>query len=424
MWTSADGTAWRPVPVPTGVFSNASLTDVSVGGPGLIAVGSVQEPASTYATPLEHAAVWTSADGLAWTRVPDNPAVFGTFADAIEMDAIAAGRHGFVALGVYHLRHPDFHGLLWFSPDGITWRRARTYPFLAVGSGLDWWGVQIAPGGKNFVATDDSSADVESTLWSSSDGLHWTLRGGAAVFGGHADVSGLAASGDRLAAVASFFEPPPSCSSGHAREQLLDLPESEEAVLLWSPAKKGSASGLRTIDPFNLRLRPYDLPPSPFLAGQPPSATGGYSEAVCWPLYSVLYSYSRIDWIQASVGVAQSVAAAQAAFRHPGLFVELPGASFPRSLGCDMSLARSPRRLSTPARIGADTQVFRLDVKEVCAPGPGPRDEPPLTYAVLADAVVWRSGNVVGEVASTDSTGEAIALARRELARANVGGHP
>jgi hypothetical protein len=74
---------------------------VTTGGPGLVAVG--------YSFP-NSAAVWTSVDGLAWSRVAhDNGAdLRGT------MRSVTAGGPGRIAVGA----------AVWTSPDGLTWSLA------------------------------------------------------------------------------------------------------------------------------------------------------------------------------------------------------------------------------------------------------------------------------------------------------------
>ena len=68
--------------------ADASIGAVAVGGPGLVAVGSNGGDA----------AVWTSADGQTWSRVPDDEAVFG--GPGIQgMSDVVVGGPGFVAVG-------------------------------------------------------------------------------------------------------------------------------------------------------------------------------------------------------------------------------------------------------------------------------------------------------------------------------------
>ena len=100
--------AWSRVPHDEGVFGGAVMTSVTVGGPGLVAVGA---DGSGYGGA---AAVWTSADGVAWSRVPDDEAFFG---DA-SMSSVTVGGPGLVAVGQAHSE-----AAVWTSPDGMAWSR-------------------------------------------------------------------------------------------------------------------------------------------------------------------------------------------------------------------------------------------------------------------------------------------------------------
>ena len=66
------------------------MWSVTVGGPGLVAVG--------YDQGREAAAVWTSSDGRGWERVPHDEAVFGGD-DGQAMGSVTAGGPGLVAVG-------------------------------------------------------------------------------------------------------------------------------------------------------------------------------------------------------------------------------------------------------------------------------------------------------------------------------------
>jgi hypothetical protein len=84
------------------------IRDISPGGPGLVAVGSHEE----------QAAVWTSPDGLAWTRVPDDPTVFDIHphTEFSEMTSVAALGDGLVAVG-----SKGGVAAVWISHDGVSW---------------------------------------------------------------------------------------------------------------------------------------------------------------------------------------------------------------------------------------------------------------------------------------------------------------
>ena len=70
IWTSVDGFTWSRVAFDQ-LCEGGGVGDVTVGGPGLVAVGTAsEEDPST-------AAVWTSVDGLSWSRVPLDETAFG-----------------------------------------------------------------------------------------------------------------------------------------------------------------------------------------------------------------------------------------------------------------------------------------------------------------------------------------------------------
>jgi hypothetical protein len=125
VWTSSDGFTWSRVPHDETVFDvegSQRMNSVTVGGPGLVAVGS--DEIDPYAFPNGYAmdaAVWTSSDGFTWSRVPHNDAVFDAVvafgvAGGAEMTSVTVGGPGLVAVG-------EAHGFaaVWTSPDGITW---------------------------------------------------------------------------------------------------------------------------------------------------------------------------------------------------------------------------------------------------------------------------------------------------------------
>ena len=69
VWTSADGIAWSRAPHDESAFGGAGgqgMTGVIAAGPGLVAVGSA------WSTGELGAAVWISPDGIAWSRVADD----------------------------------------------------------------------------------------------------------------------------------------------------------------------------------------------------------------------------------------------------------------------------------------------------------------------------------------------------------------
>jgi hypothetical protein len=107
IWISADGRRWQRASA-TGQGDQRTkvrLTAVIAGGPGVVVIGSATE--STQSTA---AAVWTSADGVTWTREAS-----GVEFSYSELAAVARWRDGLVAVGDTGI--PDeYIASVWTSP--------------------------------------------------------------------------------------------------------------------------------------------------------------------------------------------------------------------------------------------------------------------------------------------------------------------
>ena len=68
------------------------MSSVTVGGPGLVAVGYDGLFGD------QDAALWTSPDGITWSRVPDDETALGGERDQ-RMESVTAGGPGLVAVG-------------------------------------------------------------------------------------------------------------------------------------------------------------------------------------------------------------------------------------------------------------------------------------------------------------------------------------
>lgn len=159
-WTSVDGSDWQPVPDDPTAFANAEVRAIATFGDGFAAVGVVgpaQEPSGAVA--------WTSADGLAWTRV-DDP----SFAGGIAVAVAAAPFGGLVAVGSDLDRR---EAVAWTSEDGVRWTKAPTEKSRQQ-AGFVWM--------TDVVAIDDTVLAIgdyqglqrgTATSWVSDDGIHW-----------------------------------------------------------------------------------------------------------------------------------------------------------------------------------------------------------------------------------------------------------
>jgi hypothetical protein len=210
VWTSVDGLTWSRVPHDDEIFGEAEVQSVTVGGPGLVAVGLA--PFATRSV----AAVWTSPDGLSWSRVAYTRKAFGSglavSGSLIEMSSVTAGGPGLVAVG-----GPESAALVWTSVDGITWSQVppdadfigpgdqSIRSIVAGGPGL------VAVGTEGFQVPSPSVQDGQSSyeqivvVWTSRDGINWSrVPHNESVFGGgDVEMVDVVADGSNLIAVGS-----------------------------------------------------------------------------------------------------------------------------------------------------------------------------------------------------------------------------
>lgn len=150
VWTSRDGRRWQAVVLPTGTFgmSEGSINGVTRGGPGLVAV----------AVDVNGGHVFTSRDGLTWMRVKTDRA---TFAGA-SPTAVTAHDAGLIAVGATL----DLKPLVWRSTDGTTWERSSAESDEAGFTALD-----LAHNGSRLIAVGFDAQGGQ--IWTSSDARSW-----------------------------------------------------------------------------------------------------------------------------------------------------------------------------------------------------------------------------------------------------------
>lgn len=194
-WTSEDGVAWQRhlAAIPEGSLVAERITSIVAGSSGYVAGGSVGPELFD-----RHARFWTSADGVGWDAVPDDPA---TFADA-EVRAITRGGPGFVAVGVVGPAQEPSAAVAWTSADGVTWTRVDDASFaggIAVSVAAAPWGGLVAVG---------SDLDRRNAVtWISTDGRAWTRAPDEASrqhSGGYAWMTDVVGIGDVAIAVGEY----------------------------------------------------------------------------------------------------------------------------------------------------------------------------------------------------------------------------
>jgi len=167
--TSADGTTWSVA----GALSGPDAA--GIGGPlafdGHVYVALGGEPGGVYYGDQTNGAAWVSTDLRHWTKAPDQVAMAGV----LSWNGIAAGPSGFVAIG-----YEGGGGTLWTSPDGLTWTLL-----------IDDVAFPAEAAEPRAIATTTDGFLVvgrvgnEAAAWTSPDGLRWTLhapfRGGTGV---------------------------------------------------------------------------------------------------------------------------------------------------------------------------------------------------------------------------------------------------
>jgi hypothetical protein len=174
VWTSVDGVTWSRVPHNEGIFGAAFMMSVTAGGPGLIAVG-MDGPWGD-----GDAAVWTSVDGFTWSRVPHDEMVFGGVDSQVIQD-VTVGGPGLVAVGMDGGRgpwdnNPGSNAAVWTSVDGVTWSRVLDDDAVFSSGGIQVM-LSVATGGPGLVAVGADLGPPEhrrTPVWTSPDGTRWT----------------------------------------------------------------------------------------------------------------------------------------------------------------------------------------------------------------------------------------------------------
>ena len=192
-WVSTDGATWQAMLINAGTTTTPEpatrMTSVAVGAvtvAGGWAGGPSDQPAARF---------WVSRNGESWAQASAAP---GAAANA-RLLAVAAGPHGYVAVGQTGSEGQPTGATAWFSADGSTWSRVadRDLPRDAV---LE----AVTSIGDGFLAVGSSVARDRAVVWGSADGHAWTAMADDPVFhhfGLKVRMLGVAGSGTGATAV-------------------------------------------------------------------------------------------------------------------------------------------------------------------------------------------------------------------------------
>jgi class 3 adenylate cyclase len=137
----------------------------------------------------DDAAVWSArADGLAWTRNRDPDNALGGPGSQEVWDVEASEGTGLVAVGTDDLGN-DLDAAVWISRDGVEWSRVP-HDEAVFGGSQDQVLQRVSATASGFVAvgSDSSGGDLDAAVWFSNDGVSWIREDrGEEAFGGETD---------------------------------------------------------------------------------------------------------------------------------------------------------------------------------------------------------------------------------------------
>jgi hypothetical protein len=178
VWLSRDGVHWRRVKHDEEVFGglgHQEMRGIAADGDRIVVVG--KETVGTGAGAI----VWVSGDGRRWERVSDED-LEGEIDQAMSSVAWADG--SFVAVG-FESPRGDNDAAVWVSADGREWGRLPAVETVFGGPDhQEMWGVSATEGGWVAAGLNEAGGGSDAAVWL-SEGLKWRRGSGdEAVFGG------------------------------------------------------------------------------------------------------------------------------------------------------------------------------------------------------------------------------------------------
>ena len=198
VWHSSDGINWIQALDSADFLANRSMfAGVSYGGRIWILAGLFYEGEDA---PSQQSDVWSSPDGITWTRVHEN----APFPPTHNHASVVFHDNIWLIAGVCHggLFRSTEEGNNWFSPDGLEWTHAANASVFPVQQN----GIGLLHGGKIWtIGAINSGIHARSTVWTSLDGVKWLQATDDAAFPPRNSFAG-ASWGNKLWVVGGFFE--------------------------------------------------------------------------------------------------------------------------------------------------------------------------------------------------------------------------